>query len=79
MRVSGLPSTDQEALQVIAEVLANTAAGAKHDVFGSTHHRLYRLPVDARATCFDRAHAIAHALALAGYRVERASDGGIEN
>jgi hypothetical protein len=79
IRINGIKVTDQDVLQIIAEVLANTAAGAKHDELGSTHHRLYRLPVGARAKCFDRANAITDALALAGFRVERVSDGGTKN
>lgn len=79
IRINGIKVADQDVLQIIAEVLANTAAGAKHDELGSTHHRLYRLPVGSRAKCFDRASDITDALALAGFRVERISDAGAKD
>lgn len=67
--------TSTEAKFAIAESLANTAAGAQHDVFGGASHRLYTLPVRARAVIFDRVEDILESLAAAGFRVERTSGG----
>lgn len=69
---------DPGVLRAIAESLANTAAGAQHDEFGSTRHRLYRLPSNAVGTCFSRAEDIVGSLIAAGYRVEKV-DVGSEN
>lgn len=66
---------DQDLLFAIAESLANTAAGAPHDHLGSSNHRLYRLPVGARAVCFERAEDILDRLTAAGYQVEKVSSG----
>ena len=62
---------DQDVRQVIAESLANTAAGAQHDHQGSTNHRLYRLPAQSRATIYLRVDDIVNRLQAAGFRVER--------